>query len=131
MSPVFFKKRSTAHCPPFSLCLNAYAASRSSFFSLVKGLKLISCTEKKRDAPHSRQSNQRVYYAADQGILSTANPGNYVKLEKPYASPVERAYDGEDERYSIHYHLSASFPGASPDRDKVAARPFLWRKIFR
>lgn len=74
------------------------------FFLLVKRLKTLTGTEKKRDAPNARQSDHRVYYTADKSRLPTAQPCDDIKLEKTYASPVQCADNGDYKGYPIHDH---------------------------
>ena len=75
------------------------------FFLLVKRLKTLTGTEKKRDAPNARQSDHRVYDTAYKSRLPTAQPCDDIKLEKTYASPVQSTDDAHDERDPIHNHL--------------------------
>ena len=60
--------------------------------------------EEKRNAPNAGEGNESVYYAADESVLPTAEPGDYIELKKTDAAPVERAHDGENKRDSIYYH---------------------------
>ena len=78
--------------------------SGAPFLSLdlfVKSLKFFSCTEEERDAPNACKSDNGVDDTADEGILTAAEPRNYVELEKTDATPVECSDDGEDESDSI------------------------------
>ena len=62
---------------------------------------VLSLPEKERDAPHARQGDDGIDDAADQRILTTADPGDDIKLEEAYAAPVESADNGENERNTI------------------------------
>ena len=71
------------------------------FDLFVKSLEFFSRTEEERDAPNTRKGDNGVDDAADESILTAAEPRNYVKLEKTDATPVEGSDDGEDESDSI------------------------------
>jgi hypothetical protein len=62
---------------------------------------VLSLPEKKRDTPYTRQGDDGIDDAADQRILTTADPSDDIKLEEAYASPVERADNCENERNTI------------------------------
>ena len=67
----------------------------------VKSLEFFSRAEEERDAPNACEGDDGVDDTADEGILTAAEPRNYVKLEKTDASPVERSDDSKDESNSI------------------------------
>lgn len=67
----------------------------------------ISFTEKKRNTPDSRKSYNRVYDPADKSILPAEDPCDDIETEKTDASPVERAYDGEDKRNSVEHNITS------------------------
>ena len=63
-----------------------------------------------RNAPKCRKSDKGVDDSANGRSLSAANPCNDVKGEKAYASPVDAADDGKDQRNAINNHVKNSFP---------------------
>ena len=80
----------------------------ASFLLLVKSLESFSCTEKERHAPDTCKRNDSIYYSASEHLLSSEYPCNYIKTEKPNASPVQCSYDRDNKRNSIHYHCDFS-----------------------
>ena len=84
-------------------------------------------TEKKRNTPNSCKSNDRVDDSAQDRILSAEDPRHDVKLKKSDASPVERAYYGNDQSDSIHYHIK--FASVKIDR-KNRIPPKIPSQIF-
>lgn len=71
------------------------------FDLFVKSLEFFSRAEEERDTPNAREGDDGVDDTADEGILTAAEPRNYVKLEKTDATPVEGSDDGENESDSI------------------------------
>ena len=76
---------------------------------LVESLELITRTEEKRNAPNSREGDNRVNYTGKERILTAADPGNDVKSEYTDATPVERADYRDYQGNSIHDHKNSSF----------------------
>ena len=68
---------------------------------LVKGL---ASAKQQRDAPNACKAYNSVDDAAEQRGLSATDPGNDVELEESDAAPVERAYNGQNQRNAIQYH---------------------------
>ena len=68
---------------------------------LVKGL---ASAKQQRDAPNACKAYNGVDDAAEQRGLSATDPGNDVELEESDAAPVERAYNGQNQRNAIQYH---------------------------
>ena len=68
---------------------------------LVKGL---ASAKQQRDAPNTCKAYQSIDDAAEQRGLSATDPGNDVKLKQSDAAPVERAYNGQNQRNAIQYH---------------------------
>lgn len=54
--------------------------------------------EQQAYAPQTAKAYQSVYYPAHHGALTAEDPGDEVELEKPYKSPVYRAYYYKNER---------------------------------
>ena len=79
-----------------------------SSFLLVERLKTFPCSEQEGYTPYSRKSYDCINYTAEQSVLTTAYPCNYIKLKKTYASPVKSAYYCEYQRDSIHDHCQKS-----------------------
>jgi hypothetical protein len=95
---------------------------------LLDSVVAVSGTEDQRDAPNARQTNHRVDDAAEQRGRSAADPRYQVKLEKPDASPVQRADNGQNERNSIHDHsFFLLFSACSAD----ISMPLAFRKYAR
>ena len=67
---------------------------------------LVLGSEEQRDAPDTCKSDYGIDYSADDASLSSADPRDYIKLEKTDATPVKRADYGEDERYFVHNHMN-------------------------
>ena len=71
-------------------------------------LFVIACcfalSEQKRDAPESREADQRIDHAADQRGLSAADPCHEIEFRKADQAPVDRADDREDPCDDIHVH---------------------------
>ncbi len=65
--------------------------------------------EEERYAPESGKSYDNVDYSGENRRLPSAYPGYDIKREKPYASPVERAYDRYEQRDFVHEHIFKSF----------------------
>ena len=53
--------------------------------------------EQKSQTPQTGKTNYCVDDPADDGILSTEDPGNKVKFEKTYKAPVDRANNGKNQ----------------------------------
>ena len=68
---------------------------------LVKGL---ASAKQQRNAPNAGKAYQGIDDAAQQRGLSATDPGNDVKLKQSNAAPVERAYNGQNQRNAIQYH---------------------------
>ena len=58
--------------------------------SVVVGQYLVPFAEKQRNAPQSRNGDQRKDDAADDGTRPAEDPGNDVELKQSDASPVDR-----------------------------------------
>ena len=74
-------------------------------FSDISFFRGYILSEKKRNAPKSRESYDDVYYSRNDSRLTAEYPRYYIKLKKPYATPVYSAYYKQSERYSIYYHF--------------------------
>ena len=70
-------------------------------FLFVEGFEALSCAEKKRDAPHARNTHEGIDDARNYCILTSADPSDYVESEKTDASPVQSAYDRKNKRDSV------------------------------
>ena len=68
--------------------------------------RLVFGSEKQRYAPDTCKSDYGIDYSADDTSLSSANPRDNVKLEKSYASPVQRADYGQDKCDFVHNHIN-------------------------
>ena len=66
-------------------------------------VKAISLAEKERGAPNTRKTDDRVYDPTDYRHRAAADPGNDVKIEESYASPVESSNHRKNKSYSVHY----------------------------
>ena len=60
--------------------------------------------EEQRNAPDSRQSDNGVNNSAYYSFLTSANPCNYIELEKSDTTPVKCADDGQYQCDSVKYH---------------------------
>ena len=113
-------------------CRGAAPCRRLSviFRLFVDRHKSFACAEQKRYAPNARKSDHGVYDSADQWGLTSAQPCDDIKSEKPDASPVQCADDGDEEGNSIHNHRHSSLNGCfPPDVSVNKARPII-RGIF-
>ena len=73
-------------------------------FLVLDSLKGLASAKQQRDAPNAGKSYQSVDDAGEQRGLSTADPGNDVKLKKSDAAPVESTNNGQNQRNAIQYH---------------------------
>lgn len=64
---------------------------RAALLSVGFGNGAVPFSEKKRNTPNARQSNDRIYYSADDGIGTAEQPSDNIKLKKSDTAPVERA----------------------------------------
>ena len=82
--------------------------------SVLYGAETLSCTEDKRNTPDTRKGYDRIYYSAQEGVLTAAYPRDDIKSENTYATPVECAYYGYDQGNSVHNHDNSSFETVFP-----------------
>lgn len=70
-------------------------------FLVLDSVKGFASAKQQRDAPNAGKSYNGVDDAREKRGLSAADPGNDVKLKQSDAAPVERAYDGQNQRNAI------------------------------
>ena len=78
--------------------------ARQPSFLVLDSVKGFACAKQQRDAPNTGKSYNGVDDAAEQRGLSAADPCNEVKLKQSDTAPVERAYDGQNQRNAIQNH---------------------------
>lgn len=64
--------------------------------------------EQQRDAPDSRQADQNIDDAAENGSGAAEQPRHQVKLKQADQPPVQAADDGQHQRDLIHDHKNPS-----------------------
>ena len=71
---------------------------------------VLAGAEQQRDAPDTGQSDHGLDDPRRYGGSAAADPGNQIELEQTYATPVQRADDGNDQRDAIQYHHERTYP---------------------
>ena len=74
---------------------------RQPSFLVLDSVKGFASAKQQRNAPNACKTYKGVDDAGEKGGLSAADPGNDVKLKQSDAAPVERAYDGQNQRNAI------------------------------
>ena len=67
---------------------------RQPSFLILDSIKGFASAKQQRDAPNARKTYHGVDDAREERGLSTADPGNDVKLKQTDAAPVEGTNDG-------------------------------------
>lgn len=80
---------------------NSVTQSHAVLFSYVSGV-FGTMSEKKRDAPQTCETDQRIDDAAETGSLTAKEPCNQIKFCKANQAPVDCADDDENKRYNVH-----------------------------
>ena len=78
--------------------------ARQPSFLILDSVKGFASAKQQRNAPNACKSYNSVDDAGEERGLSTADPGNEVKLKQSDAAPVESAYDGQNQRNAIQNH---------------------------
>jgi hypothetical protein len=85
--------------------------------------------EKERNAPYTRKRHKRENNSGHKRARAAENPRNYIKAEKPYTAPVERAHYNKQKCYSIKHHIYLSVFKVT-SKSLVSANILAKQKIF-
>ena len=66
---------------------------------------VLGVPEEQRDAPQTCQPHKGIDDPGENGHLAAKEKGNGVKAEQPYAAPVQRADDHQNQRNFVNDHV--------------------------